>query len=1248
MLGSRVRMDTERVAFPCHGSSNTSQQTAANQLKCGLLSQSSPPRTITLSTYLSLVSTGTRPPHTSSVLMANRPYVQLGTPQKAYWRKQTQRMNLTNWLRYWRASLVDIDRQQIQPADSTSLTNLMLETNALRQFYKQQEAKSTVTGDVPLDVVLAPFRLGATSRSNYRAHQARTLYPFWIPARLTKEGELVPPAGPDKLIPWLVRDVLEPTTRHFPVLSTLEAVDAALARWQWSTSPDWRAYWANAEAFYAQATGTAGWPADHATVGDEWSAQRIYTLSLPPAQGTAANLIALYQYLEKQPALPALLASLLRGRAVGPPFDPEAPAQLLVKGHYGQLSGNFPLSASQRGTMQTWLTTPNGDVLPVNGPPGTGKTTLLQSIVANLLVEKALLGQEAPRILASSTNNQAITNILDSFGREARVARWVPEVSSLGLYLTKRAIDPATGYQVQANNHGFYQAIEAEDGHYLSAAQAELLRQGATFFGKPFATPAALCDALHQSLHQQKARIDTWLELLPQLRDEYGRPWQAAQLRSELVAAQAQLITLEKFQVELTRSRANESSLTLFLARFLGVVRQKRQARYRLLVQEHCPYCEEVTVYDPEQLQTEVAHRLTATKVVIQRVQAALNSLVAFDQLAAQLRQEYAGQATAAPFLAALSAAEAGSVHNVLDVTLRHRAFLLALHYWEARYVLALREKLHPAKPNHSPFEARARQYARWAMLTPCFISTCHSVAGFMKIKERGEDGYALDYFDLLLVDEAGQVSPEVGAAVFALARRAVVVGDTYQIEPVWSLSAALDAQNQRRAGLDPATCPEAYHMSAGSLMQLAQAASPVQLPHYPQARGLLLRQHRRCKPGIIRYCDEFVYGGQLERLGNPSAFASLGLPPLGYLHIAGECLTGNGSRYNPQEAEAIAHWLLLKKTELLAAAQRQVPAGAPPARLQDIVAVVTPFSPQRTAIQQELQRVGLAADNITVGTVHALQGAERPIILFSSVYDASHRGGYFFDRGYNLLNVAVSRAKEAFLVFGNRCLFNPSLNTPSGNLAKLLFEEPADEDHPRHELDNSFFYGDESRRHLPVPREYLPAAATGQVNRLSTLAKHRDALAWAINTAQEHLVIVSPFISTRAVHADGLTDLIAAAKARRPNLRITVYTDAYLDAPNGRLHPNTQAGRDALARAGAEVKIAAQIHNKTICLDHHALLEGSFNWLSASRSEGLARYEVSWFFRGEAWGSCIEQLVQEMESRVVDTVAATSPTIRY
>ncbi|MED1722041.1 AAA domain-containing protein [Brevibacillus parabrevis] len=77
----------------------------------------------------------------------------------------------------------------------------------------------------------------------------------------------------------------------------------------------------------------------------------------------------------------------------------------------GQMGGEYPLSPSQREAVNHFNHMENGEILAVNGPPGTGKTTLLQSIVADLYVQKALKQEKAPLIVATSTN---------VFGRQAR------------------------------------------------------------------------------------------------------------------------------------------------------------------------------------------------------------------------------------------------------------------------------------------------------------------------------------------------------------------------------------------------------------------------------------------------------------------------------------------------------------------------------------------------------------------------------------------------------------------------------------------------------------------------------------------------------------------------------------------------------------------------------------------------------------------------------------------------------------
>ena len=69
---------------------------------------------------------------------------------------------------------------------------------------------------------------------------------------------------------------------------------------------------------------------------------------------------------------------------------------------------------------------------------------------------------------------------------------------------------------------------------------------------------------------------------------------------------------------------------------------------------------------------------------------------------------------------------------------------------------------------------------------------------------------------------------------------------------------------------------------------------------------------------------------------------------------------------------------------------------------------------------------------------------------MFSPTYDSNYVGNYFFDNGVNMLNVAVSRAKDSFLVFCDTKLFSKGRfsggNKPSDLLARYLFAEEDNE----------------------------------------------------------------------------------------------------------------------------------------------------------------------------------------------------------
>jgi superfamily I DNA and/or RNA helicase len=350
-------------------------------------------------------------------------------------------------------------------------------------------------------------------------------------------------------------------------------------------------------------------------------------------------------------------------------------------------------------------------------------------------------------------------------------------------------------------------------------------------------------------------------------------------------------------------------------------------------------------------------------------------------------------------------------------------------------------------------------------MLTPCFVSTFYMAPRLFNysqfVKDAGraspwEYPPLLDFIDLLIVDEAGQVSPEVGAATFALAKRAVVVGDILQIEPVWNVPKKVDYANLKRYGLikginDHAAIEDLHSKgflsSSGSIMKLAQKASPYHL--HPEAdRGMLLTEHRRCFDEIIGYCNKLAYGGLLEPKKG-KAKDNL-LAPMQFIETSGTSTVRGSSRSNPDEANTIAEWLLANQQQILqhyqakenieAAKQARTPKKI---KLGDVVAIITPFTGQKATLKYTLRnRPGIDVSGLIIGTVHALQGAEREIVLFSGTYGTNDTDkGFFFDGGVNMLNVAVSRAKEAFIVFGTKAVFHRKAETPSAMLYRYIAE---------------------------------------------------------------------------------------------------------------------------------------------------------------------------------------------------------------
>jgi hypothetical protein len=390
-----------------------------------------------------------------------------------------------------------------------------------------------------------------------------------------------------------------------------------------------------------------------------------------------------------------------------------------------------------------------------------------------------------------------------------------------------------------------------------------------------------------------------------------------------------------------------------------------------------------------------------------------------------------------------------GYFYDELDITLRHKAFLLATHYWEARWISATIDVLENQSEKGTGELVVQKKWKRRAMLTPCFVATFYMAPThfvYSQFQGENEDGNPIfeylplyNFLDLLIIDEAGQVTPEVSIPLFSLAQKAIVVGDLKQIEPIWMIPPGIDVGNLHNQNITSNQKENDYLdslgflASSGSIMKMAQNACEFETELITaNEKGLLLLEHRRCNDEIIGFCNELAYGGILKPMKGAAKPDQLFSSMMAY-HVEGVSERKYNSRINMKEVYSIVSWLNKNKEAIKEAYNVE--------SVEKVLGIITPFSSQKSELAKALTESGYKINEIKLGTVHALQGAERSIVLFSSVYSNEDEGIFFFDRDNkpNMLNVAVSRARDSFILFGDTRIFDARKQTPSGVLKKHL-----------------------------------------------------------------------------------------------------------------------------------------------------------------------------------------------------------------
>jgi len=257
--------------------------------------------------------------------------------------------------------------------------------------------------------------------------------------------------------------------------------------------------------------------------------------------------------------------------------------------------------------------------------------------------------------------------------------------------------------------------------------------------------------------------------------------------------------------------------------------------------------------------------------------------------------------------------------------------------------------------------------------------------------------------FDVLVVDEAGQLSLADTLAVSRCATDLVLLGDPQQLR-------------QPGRGIHP----EGADVSA---LQHVLGDDDV----LPAERGVFLDRSWRMAPALCRVVSELSYEGQLQpaptTAGNVLDVPARWAAPagIGWVPVEHE---GNGSA-SGEEAAVVVELV----GDLVGRAWRD--AGGDRVVGQADVLVVTPYNAQVNRIRSALAAAGLG--QVEVGTVDKFQGREAAVSIFSlAASSGAHvprRLDFLLDR--HRLNVALSRAKTVAWVVGSPALLTSPVHTP-------------------------------------------------------------------------------------------------------------------------------------------------------------------------------------------------------------------------
>ena len=691
----------------------------------------------------------------------------------------------------------------------------------------------------------------------------------------------------------------------------------------------------------------------------------------------------------------------------------------------------------------------------INGPPGTGKTTLLKELIASIITQRA-------QILASLDENEILTPIFDNDGK-------------VKLYALNKALC-SFEIVVSSSNNGAVENISKElpamgsidekylkDANYFSEFSSRLMSD------KILDTPSwgLICATLGKSANKKdiifkflnnSTQIDKQEheKLSDEIRLEKDGEYRIKgfinylsdtkvknfnQVKAEFLSAIKKVNELKnELNLKIKTLKQNENELREideWLVKFelengknLETDVQKLEKKEQNLRQDReFHFKTKPTFYFLHKLFKTTTFRVFKDKFekIESELESIKNEVKKAQNLKAKIDQKTrleneikilkhslpkvpeneALREKSSPFMKDENGKKTEFFEARVDVFLKalalHKAAILSLSDKFKKNLTLLRD-LFCGSLDMAEFsrENRLKILQTLFFIIPVQTSTFASFGRCFDDFGVGEIGY-------LLVDEAGQAALPNAIGALMRSRRAIIVGDPLQLEPVVTLPNDLN-----QILLKLFNTKDQFNLAKSSVQIRADRVEPngtyIKQNGEQIWLGSPLRVHNRCDNPMFEISNLTTYDNMMI-WGKDKNKNSLGLKSR-WIDVKSSNFNGN---FSPDEADALKNLL---QNEL---------QNIPP----NDIKIISPFRDVVNNLKAQIPNL-----RGSIGTIHTMQGKEATLVIFV-LGGATNGARAWVASKPNLLNVALTRAKEYIFIIGDKDAY--SCLPFFGEAAKLL-----------------------------------------------------------------------------------------------------------------------------------------------------------------------------------------------------------------